>query len=150
MKMDYYITVKEIGLSAFGLESYGIRIEQEREGCKSAAQCDDITLSGSEIDLIAHMLHCCNKNTHGKEAAKGKNYKESGILLGQNTNACTFEAENTAAKSAVTEEFANNAHDYKNNSITYALSKTVNCRSGDGILGGKGFGAGKNDTVNNY
>ena len=56
MKMDYYITVKEIGLSAFGLESYGIRIEQEREGCKSAAQCDDITLSGSEIDLIAHML----------------------------------------------------------------------------------------------
>ena len=56
MKMDYYITVKEIGLEAFGIESYGIRIEQERNGVKSAAQIDDITCSGNEIDLMAHMM----------------------------------------------------------------------------------------------
>ncbi len=56
MKMDYYITVKEIGLERFGLESYGIRIEQTRNGTVSAAQLDDITCSGTEIDLIAHMM----------------------------------------------------------------------------------------------
>lgn len=56
MKMDYYITVKEIGLEAFGIESYGIRIEQERNGVKSAAQIDDITCSGNEIDLMVCLM----------------------------------------------------------------------------------------------
>ena len=63
MKMDYYITVKEIGLEAFGIESYGIRIEQERNGVKSAAQIDDISAfeigmlsSGNEIDLMVCLM----------------------------------------------------------------------------------------------